>query len=189
MGTGTNLVLAGLLTEKCAKSVTDELASLTDDPASRSLLARRLFEISAKLLHPPSSTSRGAIPMHKMVQTLAAFVADAQGEGLVRVTSPDYALLNQAARTIDRLLETLLCGSLQRPVNGNIAGATEHVSSEANIEDIASWNLPPAGDALSYEFDFDFCRMLGEHPSLLAPDDVAMEPMWLYNEGVSGLDA
>lgn len=127
--------------------------------------------------------------MHKMVQNLAAFVTEIQGEVLVRITGPDYALLNQAARTIDRLLETLLCGSLQRPATGNIVGAAAHVASEDNVDDIASWNLPAAGDALGYEFDFDFWRILGEHPSLLAPDDVAMEPMWLDNEGVSGLNA
>lgn len=48
LGKGTNLILAGLLTEPCVKSVANELASLTDDPASHSLLSRRLFENSAK---------------------------------------------------------------------------------------------------------------------------------------------
>ena len=48
LGKGTNLVLAGLLTEPCVKSVASELASLTDDPASHELLSRRLFENSAK---------------------------------------------------------------------------------------------------------------------------------------------
>jgi hypothetical protein len=42
LGKGTNLILAGLLTEPCVKSVTNELRSLTDDSASHSLLARRL---------------------------------------------------------------------------------------------------------------------------------------------------
>jgi hypothetical protein len=48
LGKGTNLVLAGRLTEPCVKSVANELASLTDDPASHNLLSRRLFENSAK---------------------------------------------------------------------------------------------------------------------------------------------
>ena len=124
--------------------------------------------------------------MHKMVQNLAAFVAEVQGEGLVRITGPDYALLNQATRTIDRLLETLLCGSLQRSATSDVAGAAARVSLDGNVDDIDSWNLAPAGDALGYEFDFDFWRMLGEHPSLLVPDDVAMEPMWLDGQYVSG---
>lgn len=48
LGKGTNLVLAGPLTETSVKSMVDELASLTDYSASHSLLARRLFENSAK---------------------------------------------------------------------------------------------------------------------------------------------
>jgi hypothetical protein len=48
LGKGTNLVLAGLLTEPCVTSVANELASLTDDPASHNLFSRRLFENSAK---------------------------------------------------------------------------------------------------------------------------------------------
>ena len=49
LGKGTNLVLAGLLTETCVQSVADELASLADNRALQVLLARRLFENSAKL--------------------------------------------------------------------------------------------------------------------------------------------
>ena len=45
-----------------------------------------------------------------MVHNLAAFVAEIQGETLVRITGPDYALLNQVARTIDQLLGTPLDG-------------------------------------------------------------------------------
>jgi len=57
LGKGTNLVLAGLLTEPCVKSVANELASLTDDSASHSSLASRLFENSAKsLVFPRTST-------------------------------------------------------------------------------------------------------------------------------------
>ena len=113
--------------------------------------------------------------MHKMVQNLAALVAEIQGEGLVRITGPDYALLNQAARTIDRLLETLLCGSLQRSATGDTSSAAAHVLPNNDLDDSAPWNLSATGDALGCEFDFDFWRMLGEHPSLLAPDNVAME--------------
>jgi hypothetical protein len=144
--------------------------------------------ISLSLLQPLSSSSFGAIPMHKMVQNLAAFVAEIQGEGLVRVTGPDYALLNQAARTIDRLLETLLCGSLQRSATGNTSNAAVHVLPNNNLDDSTLWDLSATGDALGYDLDFDFWRMLGEHPSLLASDDVAMEPMWLDSEGVTGIN-
>ena len=45
-----------------------------------------------------------------MVQNLAALVAEFQGEALVRIPGLDYALLNQAGRTIVRLLETLFDG-------------------------------------------------------------------------------
>ena len=124
--------------------------------------------------------------MHKMVQNLAAFVAEIQGEGLVRITGPDYALLNQAARTIDRLLETLLCGSIQRSATSNTSNAAAHVLPNNDLDDSAPRNL--TGGALGYEFDFDFWRLLGEHPSLLAPEDVAMEPMWLDSEGVSAIN-
>jgi hypothetical protein len=126
--------------------------------------------------------------MHKMVKHLAAFVAEIQGEGLVRITGPDYALLNQAARTIDRLLENLICGSLQRSATGDTTNAAAQHSPNNNIDDSAPWNLSATGDALGYEFDFDFWRMLGEHPSLLAPDDVAMDSMWLNSEDLSGVN-
>jgi hypothetical protein len=89
---------------------------------------------------------------------------------------------------MDRLLETLLCGSLQRSAAGNAGIAATHASPSNNLNDSAPWDLPVTGDALGYDFDFDFWRMLGEHPSLLAPDDVAMEPMWLDSEGMSGVN-
>lgn len=57
LGKGTNLVLAGPLTEISVKSMVDELASLADDSASRDLFVRRLYENSAKhLVFPRTAT-------------------------------------------------------------------------------------------------------------------------------------
>ncbi|KAK4905787.1 hypothetical protein LTR49_024962 [Elasticomyces elasticus] len=133
--------------------------------------------ISLSLLQPLPSTYRGAIPIHKMVQNLGVFVAEVQGEGFVRTSDPDYALLHRAAHTIDRLLATLLCGTLRKTAIGDLTSAAAHVPASNNIDELPQWNLPASGDSLGYEFDF--WRMLGEHPSLLPPSDIAMEPEWL----------
>lgn len=110
-----------------------------------------------------------------MVQSLAVFVAEIQGEGLVRTGDPDYALLHQAARTIDRLLESLFRVVLEKPSAGEGPNPTTHASPPSNAENLLPWNLAASGDLLGYELDF--WNMLGEHPSLLTPD--ATQWAWL----------
>jgi hypothetical protein len=120
--------------------------------------------------------------MHKMVQNLGVFVAELQGEGFVRASGPDYALLFRAARTIDRLLETLLCGAMQTPLAGEMPSVTAQAPAFSSVAELPPWNLPANGDTLGYELEF--WRMLGEHPSLLGSGDIALGPGWLDDRDV-----
>lgn len=115
-----------------------------------------------------------------MVQNLGVFVAEVQGEGFIRTRGPDYALLHGAARTVDRVLETLLSGALSRPSTGDVSSVVVQAPELSNIDELPAWDMFATGDTLGYEFDF--WRMLGEYPSFLAPDDVVLEPEWLAME-------
>ena len=114
--------------------------------------------------------------MYKLIQNLGVFVAEVQGEGFIRSTGSDYALLHEAARTIDRVLETLLGGTSA----GDISSVGAQAPAHNDDAELPIWDLSATGDTLGYEVDF--WRMLGEHPSLLALDDIAQEPDWLTME-------
>lgn len=136
--------------------------------------------ISLSLLRP--DTYSESIRMHKMVQNLGVFVAEVQGEGLVRMSGPDYALLHRAARTIDRILESLISGALQRSAASDTSSTAVHQQvSTGGVQDTVVWDMSATGDTLGC--DLDFWRLLGEHPSLPIAEDFAIEPEWLDYAG------
>lgn len=98
------------------------------------------------------------------MQDLSTFVAEVKSEGFVTAGEPNYALLHQAASSIQHILKGVISGHfIERSTSGHNRAVTNIEESDANgAEAFISLTADLQPDSLGYEYEF--WRMLEDYP-------------------------